>query len=324
MTPRSLSIVIPVYYNEPSLAPLHARLSEEAARRPEVAVEMVFVDDGSGDGSYRELERLAAADPRVRVVKLTRNFGSHNACLAGMSVATGDVVAVIAADLQEPPDLPWTMLAAWTPEAPVVVASRRSRDDDFSKVLFARVYYRVMRQLAFPRLPRGGFDCFLVARDVARRITALNEPNTSLNGLVLWTGFSFAEVSYDRLGRPFGRSRWTVAKRVKLLVDSVVAFSYVPVRVMSALGISLGGAGFVYAALIVVRKIVSGENVSGWSSLMAALMVLSGVQLIALGILGEYVWRTLDAARARPNFIVERTRNLEQAPEDPVPAAAGE
>ena len=180
--------------------------------------------------------------------------------------------------------------------------------------MFAQLYYRLMRTLAFPHLPRGGFDCFLVDRRVARHIAALDEGNTSLNGLVLWTGFGFAEVGYDRLGRPFGKSRWTFAKRVKLLIDSVVAFSFVPVRAMSAFGVSLGVAGFLYAGLVVIRKFSGHEDVSGWSSLMAALLVLSGVQLIALGILGEYVWRGLDAARRRPNFIVAATRNL---PEDP-------
>jgi polyisoprenyl-phosphate glycosyltransferase len=310
-SPALFSIVIPVYDNEASLAELHARLIEVAGRHPEVPYEIVFVDDGSEDGSFARLEAIAASDPHVRAVQLSRNFGSHNACLAGLSVARGECAAIIGADLQDPPDLPWRMLEQWSPATPVVVASRHTRDDDGSRVLFATLYYEIMRRLAFPRLPRGGFDCFLIDRCVIDHLAAFSESNASISGMVMWTGFAFTEVTYDRLARPFGRSRWTFGKRVKLLIDSVVGFSYAPIRVMSAIGMSLGIMGFLYAGWIAFRKLTAGIEVTGWSSLMAALMVLSGVQLIALGVLGEYVWRALDAARQRPNFIIAATRNVE-------------
>lgn len=307
----NFSIVIPVYCNEASLQPLHGRLSEMAAQHAHLTHEFIFVDDGSEDASFVRLQQLAAADPRVRVLRLSRNFGSHSACLAGLTVARGDCVAIIAADLQEPAELPWHMRAQWSPATPVVLAARRSRNEEPSKIAFARLYYSIMRRLAFPRMPEGGFDCFLIDRRVRDHITALNETNGPLTGLVLWTGFAFAQVEYDRLARPHGHSRWTLGKRIKLVIDSVVAFSYAPVRAMSAIGVSLGLLGFLYAILIVVNKLTTGIEVSGWSSLMAALLVLSGVQLIALGVLGEYVWRTLDATRRRPNFIVAETRNVE-------------
>jgi len=307
----TFSIVIPVYWNQDSLPLLHARLSEVADRYPELAHEFVFVDDGSEDASFQRLEDMAATDVRVRVLRLTRNFGSHNACLAGLSVARGAHVAVISADLQEPPELPWRMLERASPAAPLVVANRRSRGDDVSRVLFAQLYYGIMRRLAFPRIPAGGFDCFLIDRRIVDQLTSLNEANPSVTGLVLWSGFRFAQVDYDRLARPFGRSRWTFAKRVKLLIDSVVGFSYAPVRAMSAVGVSVGLLGFLYAAAVVVRRLTTGAEVTGWSSLMSALLVLSGLQLVALGVLGEYVWRTLDAARRRPNFVIAETRNLD-------------
>jgi len=320
--PASFSIVIPVYFNEASLVELHAGLTAGAQRHPEVPYEIIFVDDGSEDGSFARLEELAAADPCVRVLQLSRNFGAHNACMAGLSVARGECVAVMGADLQDPPDLPWQMLERWGPDTPVVVAARRSRDDATSRVLFAALYYRIMRRVAFPRLPRGGFDCFLIDRRVVDYLNTLGEANASVSGLVLWTGFRFAEISYDRLARPFGRSRWTFGKRVKLLIDSVVGFSYAPIRLMSAVGVSLGVIGFLYAGLITVRKLTEGIEVSGWSSLMAVLLVLSGVQLIALGVLGEYVWRTLAAARQRPNFIIAASRNLEHG--FPLPQGEGQ
>ena len=305
------SIVIPVYCNEPSLRSLHQRLAAEAAARPEVEHEFVFVDDGSEDGSFAVLEELARADVRVRVLKLTRNFGAHSAVLAGLGAASGDCAAVIAADLQEPADLPWRLFERWSPQTPVVIATRQSRDERASTIAFARVYHATMRRLAFPKMPAGGFDCFLIDRRVITQITTHDEHNATLAGLVLWTGFHFDEVSYDRLRRPHGRSRWTLAKKLKLFVDTVVGFSYAPVRAMSLIGIFIGLIGFAYALLVVVRRVTHGEDIAGWSSLMAAIMVLSGVQLIGLGILGEYVWRTLDAARRRPTFIVEATRNIE-------------
>lgn len=309
-----LSIVVPVYCNEPSLLALHAQLSEVAGRHPDVVHEIVFVDDGSDDASFQRLDQIAATDPHVRVARLSRNFGSHNACLAGLSLARGDCVAIVAADLQEPPDLPWRLLERWSPDTPIVLATRRTRDDELSRILFARLYYRIMRRVAFPRLPAEGFDCFLIDRRVVRQILSLNERNAPLNGLLLWTGFNFAQVDYDRLARPFGRSRWTLAKRVKLFIDGIVGFSYVPVRAMSTAGVSVGMLGILYAAFIILRKLTTGESVSGWSSLMAVLLVVAGLQLIALGVLGEYVWRALDAARARPNFIIAETRNVETAP----------
>jgi polyisoprenyl-phosphate glycosyltransferase len=310
-SPHIFSIIIPVYCNEPSLRSLHAGLCEAASAHPSIEHEFVFVDDGSEDSSFARLEELAATDPRVRLVRLSRNFGSHNAYLAGLSVARGNCIAVIAADQQEPPDLPWRMLERWSPQTPVVLANRRTRDDDLSRVLFAELYYRLMRRLAFPNIPRGGFDCFLIDRRVADELLGLNEPNPSVTGLVLWTGFTFAHVEYDRLARTFGRSRWTFAKRFKLFIDSVVAFSYAPVRAMSVIGVSVGLIGFLYAGWIVLWKLTAGIEVSGWSSLMAVLLVLSGIQLIAIGVLGEYVWRTLDAARRRPNFFIAETRNIE-------------
>jgi dolichol-phosphate mannosyltransferase len=309
--PQTFSIIIPVYCNEPSLRSLHTGLCAGAAPHPGIEHEFIFVDDGSEDASFARLAELAASDPRVRVVRLSRNFGSHSAYLAGLSVARGQCVAVIAADMQEPPDLPWRMLERWSPATPIVLANRGSRKDGRSRVLFAELYYRLMRRVAFPNLPRGGFDCFLIDRRVANELLGLNEPNPSVTGLVLWTGFSFAQVEYDRLARPYGRSHWTFAKRLKLFIDSVVAFSYAPLRVMSAVGVSVGFVGFLYAAWIVLWKLTAGVDVSGWSSLMAALLVLSGAQLIALGILGEYLWRTLDAARRRPNFLIADTRNLQ-------------
>ena len=151
-------------------------------------------------------------------------------------------------------------------------------------------------------------------RNVIDHLVALREGNTSLAGLILWTGFDFAEVPYDRLRRQEGRSRWTLAKRLKLAIDSIVAFSYFPMRALSTLGVCVGLGGFLYAGLVVARVLLAGEAVSGWSSLMVALLLLSGIQLIAMGVLGEYLWRTLDAARSRPPFLVSETRNVDAPP----------
>ena len=154
------------------------------------------------------------------------------------------------------------------------VASRQSRDEEASKIAFTRLYHAIMRRVAFPKMPDGGFDCFLLDRRVIAQVLDLEDSNAWLTGLVLWTGFSFAEVGYDRLRRPHGSSRWTLGKKLKLVVDSVVGFSYAPVRAMSLVGTLIGLTGFAYALLIALRRVVYGEDIVGWSSLMAAIMCL--------------------------------------------------
>jgi dolichol-phosphate mannosyltransferase len=310
-----VTVVVPVYFNAESLPRLAERLRAIAASA-DFDLEAVFVDDGSGDESWGKIQDIAKDWPRARGLRLTRNFGSQMAIAAGLQDARGEAAAVLSADLQEPPELLPEMVAAWRKGATAVLAVRRSRPEGWTTRAAAGMYYRTLRSLALSRMPSGGFDCFLIGRPAIDFLVENREIHTSLPGLLVWGGFPTALVPYDRLARADGESRWTLAKKVKYFIDAVISFSYAPLRWMSVLGAVLALLGFGYAVFLVAYKILHGQPIQGWSSLMVALAFFSGVQLLSLGVLGEYVWRTLDAARARRGFLVrEKT---------PFPLPAGE
>ena len=308
-----VSVIVPVYFNAGSLPSLAERLRAIAgAGSTDFDVEVLFVDDGSGDASWERIEKIATDWPAARGVRLTRNFGSQMAIAAGLREARGDAAAVLSADLQEPPELLPEMVTAWRRGATAVLAVRRSRPEGWTTRAAAGMYYRTLRRLALSEMPSGGFDCFLIGRPAIDFLTENREIHVSLPGLLVWGGFPTTLVPYDRTARAEGHgdggSRWTLAKKVKYFLDAVISFSYAPLRWMSVLGAVLAVLAFAYAIFLIVYKLVHGQPIQGWSSLMVALAFFSGVQLLSLGVLGEYVWRTLDAARSRKGFLVrERT-----------------
>jgi polyisoprenyl-phosphate glycosyltransferase len=303
-----LSVVVPVYHNADTLMALHTRLSRVFDALPELLAELIFVDDGSSDGSYEVLHMMATVDPRVRLVKLSRNFGSTAAILAGLAYVTGEWVVVIAADLQDPPELILDLVQTQVATGrEVILGVRKSREDPWSTRLFASTFYLLFRRFALATMPPMGFDCFLLSRRVYGLLLDTATPNTYLMGQILWLGFPHEVVPYHRKARPAGRSMWSFWRKVRYFVDSFVSFSYAPVRASSVLGILLALVGFIYALVVVIYRLVWAVPVEGWSSLMIVILLLCGAQLTVLGVLGEYVWRTLDVSRKRPIFVVEST-----------------
>jgi dolichol-phosphate mannosyltransferase len=298
-----ISVVVPVYFNAESLPRLAEQL-REVAQRADFELAPIFVEDGSGDDSWARIQAITVSWPTARGIRLTRNFGSQMAILAGLHEASGDAAAVLSADLQEPPELLLRLVEAWRGGATAVLAVRASRPETWPTRAAASLYYRTLRRLAFRSMPGGGFDCFMIGRPAIDFLTGSREVHTSLPGLILWAGFPTALVAYERAPRREGRSRWTFAKKVKLFLDSVISFSYAPLRWMSVVGALLALLAFGYAALILLLKFFRDQPIRGWTSLMVALAFFSGVQLLSIGILGEYLWRTLDAARARRGFLV--------------------
>jgi dolichol-phosphate mannosyltransferase len=298
-----ISVVVPVYFNAESLPRLAEQL-REVAQRADFELAPIFVEDGSGDDSWARIQAITVSWPTARGIRLTRNFGSQMAILAGLHEASGDAAAVLSADLQEPPELLLRLVEAWRGGATAVLAVRASRPETWPTRAAASLYYRTLRRLAFRSMPGGGFDCFMIGRPAIDFLTGSREVHTSLPGLILWAGFPTALVAYERAPRREGRSRWTFAKKVKLFLDSVISFSYAPLRWMSVVGALLALLAFGYAALILLLKLFRDQPIRGWTSLMVALAFFSGVQLLSIGILGEYLWRTLDAARARRGFLV--------------------
>lgn len=304
-----VSLVVPVYHNAPSLPDMLAAFQALAARNPQDDFEFVFVDDGSADNSYAVLISLQQTEPRMRVLKLSRNFGSNPAIMAGLSQAKGEAVAAIAADLQDPPELIHDMLEKWRQGHKVILAARAGRDDPGITSILADAFYALFRRFAIKTMPERGFDFFLLDRQVVDHINAIQESNPYLMGLILWLGFDPQVIYYDRRARParYGISMWTLAKKIKYFIDSFVAFSYLPVRAASIMGFILSGIGGIYALIVILGRLLFGIDVEGWSSLMVVLLIVGGVQMVMIGILGEYLWRNLDETRKRPRFIIERT-----------------
>jgi dolichol-phosphate mannosyltransferase len=305
-----LSVVVPVYGNAGDLPALHGRLNATAATMLPIECEFVFVDDGSRDASYQVLAGLAAGDRRVRVLGLSRNFGSNAAIMAGLGQTRGDAAVTLAADLQDPPEILPELVKAWHAGAQVVLAARRKREDPFVSRVLASVFNRLFRMLAFPQFPKGGFDLVLLDRTVVDTILAMPEKNSYLFGQVLWVGYERATINYDRAPRGSGRSAWTTWRKVKYFIDAFTAFSYLPVRAASLLGLLLACLGFAYAALVIVLRL-RGDLVEprGFSALLVTVLVTAGAQLVVAGLTGEYVWRILEEVRPRPPFIVARRIN---------------
>jgi dolichol-phosphate mannosyltransferase len=308
---QRLSVVVAAFNEEGNLPLLHERLLALDWAALRMDPEFVYVDDHSRDGTPRVLAGLAARDPRVKVLRFSKNFGSHKAFTAGLENCTGDAAVILAADLQDPPETIPLLLAKWNEGARVVWAVRGDREgESLMTRLLSRAYYFLMRRFAEVRPPRKGADFLLVDRVVVDELRAAPEKHTSLLSLIQWMGFDQAEITYTKAARHSGRSNWTFRKKVRLAMDSFVSFSYMPLRLASACGLLFAFSGFLYAAVIAIRAVSMGSPVQGWASLMCVLLIVSGVQLIMLGVLGEYLWRTFDEARGRPRYVIEKRINL--------------
>jgi len=304
--PRRLSIIVPVYFSAPNIPDTVPQLLALRDTLDDVALELVFVDDGSGDESLTLLLEWQSQYPHViQIVRLSRNFGSMAAILAGIEAASGDCIGVIAADLQDPPELFLEMVRHWKSGAKVVFAVRADRDEGRVQKAFSNSYYALMRRYALEGYPSGGFDCFLIDRQVGAEVLRIREKNTNLMSLIFWLGFSPVMIPYVRRARTKGVSRWTFAKKLKLFIDSFVAFSYAPIRFLSLLGAAVALSSFVYAGVVFTAWVFRGIPVQGFASLVILIAFTAGVQMLMLGILGEYLWRTLDETRRRPPYVVD-------------------
>lgn len=303
---KTFSIVVPVYYNElnlPDTVPLLLGLQD---RLREYALELVFVDDGSGDRSIEILLEYQKMHPKnIKVVKLTRNFGSMAAIQAGFSVATGDCVGMIAADLQDPPELFVDMVKYWEKGVKAIFAVRDDREEPLLQKMFSNAYYAMLRRFAIRDYPKGGFDFLLVDRQIIKEVNNVCEKNTNLMALIFWLGHGHVMIPYVRRSRKKGKSRWTLSKKIKLFIDSFIAFSYVPIKFLSGLGLLFSIGSFFYAGFIFYHWLLYGIEVKGWTAMMILLTLTSGIQMMMLGLLGEYLWRTLDETRRRPAYVID-------------------
>lgn len=300
-----LSIVVPVYYNADSLEDMYIDLKDKVLTKLECEYELIFVNDGSGDESYQVMKKLKEQDDNIRNFSLSRNFGSHAAILCGLEHMTGDCAVVKAADMQEPSELILDMLESWKRGNNVVLAVRQERNESFKQKYFANLYYTLVRKMALSNMPEAGFDIYLVDKKVVNVLSALDEKNSSLACQILWSGFKTDMVPYVRLARQVGKSRWTLAKKLRLVMDTLFSFSTVPIKAVTTIGIFSFCGAIVWAIAEIVFKLMGMIDVSGWTTLFIFNLFSFGVIMLTLGILGEYLWRTFDASRNRPPYIVE-------------------
>jgi dolichol-phosphate mannosyltransferase len=300
-----VSIVIPVYYNEDNLRPLYTDIKEKFISQIDYDYEIVMVNDGSKDKSYQVMQELAELDSNIKIISLSRNFGSHAACLCGLANTTGDCAIIKAADLQEPTELLLEMVESWKSGNNVVLACREGREESKAQAGFANLYYWIVRKTSLPNMPEQGFDVYLLDRKVINVLNSLDEKNSALTGQILWSGFKTGQVYYTRKAREIGTSKWTLQKKIRLVSDTLFSFSTVPVRLLEIMGTLSIAIGFIWAIVVLVSRIIGKIPVSGFTTLFIFNLLSFGITMVSLGILGEYIWRTFDASRNRPPFIIE-------------------
>lgn len=300
-----VSIVVPVYYNEDNLIPLYTDLKEKIIDTINYEYEIVFVNDGSKDKSFEVMQQIREKDSNVKIFSLSRNFGSHAAILCGLSKCTGDCAVIKAADLQEPTELILEMVESWKQGNNVVLAVREGREESKRQTFFANTYYNIVRKTALPSMPEGGFDVYLIDRKVINVLCSLDEKNSALTGQILWSGFKTSVVPYTRKAREIGTSKWTLKKKIRLVMDTLFSFSSLPITIVSGIGTISFVASIIWALCVLIFKVVGLIKVSGWTTLFIFNLFSFGVIMLTLGILGNYIWRTFDASRNRPPYIVE-------------------
>jgi glycosyltransferase involved in cell wall biosynthesis len=299
-----ISVVVAVYHNEGSITKTHAAIQKvfhDALPRHEY--ELIFVDDGSTDGSLKEILDLREADAHVKAITFTRNFGQMAAMLAGFKQASGDAVINISADLQDPIDLIPEMVEKWEGGSELVVCFRAERSDSVLARLLSRVAYALLR-LSLPQIPKGGFDFVLMDRVVMDGFNAIDVRHRFFQGDLLWAGYRTSFIPYERQKRTIGRSQYSLGKKLKNFVDAILDASYLPIRFISVLGFITAGLGFLYAVTVVISWLAGDTPFTGWAPLMITILVVGGLIMMMLGVIGEYVWRINEEVRKRPNYVV--------------------
>jgi dolichol-phosphate mannosyltransferase len=305
---RKLTVVVPFLNEEENIPHLYDRLCKIMETQPET-LGMLFVDDGSTDGSVRWLAEKAKTDSRVSLLRLSRNFGHQIAITAGLDHADGDAAVIMDADLQDPPEAIPELLAAWRAGSDVVYAVRRSRaGESWAKKFLAAAFYRVFHALAKIDVPMDTGDFRLVDRKVIEALKEVRELHRFMRGLTCWVGFRQSAIYYDRSARHAGETKYPVWKSARLAWDALTSFSGVPLRWMTAAGVLLAMLGFAQAISLVVAKFRHPEQlVPGWATVVALILVVGGIQLLSLGLLGQYVSRIFEENKKRPLYFLRGT-----------------
>jgi glycosyltransferase involved in cell wall biosynthesis len=300
------SVIIPVYNEADNVPSMHRALVDLAETESSVAWEFLFVEDGSSDETFATLADISRTDPRVKIVRLSRNYGSHIGAAAGLKFASGNAAVIVAGDLQDHPREISRFLAKWREGFDVVWGVRATRQDKWLDRLLSRCFATLIRLIALPNYPSRGTGSFcLVDRKVIDALNRFPEHNRMTSGLILVAGFRQTQVEYDRLQRHSGKSKWSLHRKVKLTIDTLVSFSSTPIRLASVSGITIAMVSVCYAIYLAIDTLLYGRTIEGWTTIVVLLLMVGGLQLFVLGILGEYLWRVCDDVRQRPLYLVQ-------------------
>jgi len=307
MAMNTISVVVPVYHNAQSLSRLFEQLLEvesQLLERFDTSLQLIFVNDGSTDGSQEALLEIKATRPSTTVVKLSRNFGAVHASRTGFRFVNGDAFVILAADLQDPPALLLEMVPRWRAGSKFVIAVRASREDPIFSRIYSWAYYKLLRFLVVPGYPEGGFDIALMDRSMLEPMRNCSK-NAFTPLLAYWLGYQPEVVHYHRPKREHGKSGWTFGKKMKAFLDVMLGFSVTPIRLISTVGAFVAGASFCYGILVAVNALFGNIPISGFASLVTLITFLLGLIIIMLGIIGEYLWRIFDEVNRRPEAVID-------------------
>jgi len=309
-----LSVIVPAYDEEDGIAEFHIRASEALSRIEDLDYELIYVDDGSGDETWPKLAGLAAGDDRVRVVKFSRNFGHQIAITAGLDFAKGDCIVVIDADLQDPPEVIGDMVGKWREGFDVVYGRRARREGEGPvKLATAKIFYRLLRRITRVDIPADVGDFRLISRRVADQLRTMREKDRFVRGLVSWIGLKQTDVVYHRDSRFAGETKYPYRKMIRFALDGITSFSTVPLRMASWLGWAVSCLAFLYMLSVPIQWLFD-ITVPGFSTIMVAVLFIGGVQLISIGIIGEYIGRIFTEIKPRPMYVVDEVLGDEEPP----------
>ncbi|NRD76695.1 glycosyltransferase family 2 protein [Bacillus sp. BRMEA1] len=305
-----ISVIVPCYNEEKSIRNFHREITE--VMKSQATYELVFVDDGSRDDTLKLLQEISYKDEAVRYLSFSRNFGKEAAMLAGLTYASGDAVIIMDADLQHPPSLIPEMIQRYYDGYDQVIAKRNRKGDALIRTGFSKLYYKLMNKMVDVKLVDGVGDFRLLSRRAVDALLAMNEYNRFSKGLFSWIGFDEYVIEYENVAREEGASKWSMPKLINYGIDGIISFNNKPLRLSIYFGLIITLLDLLYIFIIFLRILIYGVEVPGYFTIIASVMLLGGIQLIFLGVIGEYIGRIYYESKRRPHFIVKNT-NIESA-----------
>lgn len=306
MTKKKISILIPAYNEQEVLRHLYERLNKLAGENKEYNFEFLFINDGSRDTTLEMIKSYAKDDDRIAYVNLSRNFGKEIAMIAGLDHVTGDATVIIDADLQDPPELIPMMISYWEEGFDDVYARRKSRaGESWFKKVTSEFYYKLLQKSTSIPIQQDTGDFRLLDKRCVEALRQFRESQRNAKGMFSWIGYEKKEIMYDRDPRAAGETKWNYTKLTNLAIDGITSFTTAPLRISSVLGMVVSLAAFVYIVYLVIRTALYGSDLAGYPSMMAVILFLGGVQLLSLGIIGEYIGRIFNETKHRPLYLVE-------------------